>query len=105
MATRRMYFKAGMAFRNSVYFDFIGGKTSQDILLSLRHNSFTSGDFQNAAAGTVPCFQFPTTATFGGAGRALELCFNATGVFDVAMRVLDNAANYSMFEMEWIVLP
>jgi hypothetical protein len=28
-----------------------------------------------------------------------------TGRFSVALRIVDNAGNYSLFPMEWIVLP
>lgn len=103
-ASRKMFFKAGTAFVNNVYIDFAGGKTSSNILLSFIDNSATSGDFQNAAGGTVPCFQFPTGATFGGTGRNLQVTLLATGRFNVGLLVMDNTGNFSMYEMEWIVL-
>lgn len=98
------FLKGDPRFINNLYLDHTGGATSTDIQLSMRDNSTTSGEFQNAALGTVPVFAFPNT-TYGGTGRNLQVSLLRTGRFHVAMRIVDNGGNWSMFEMEWIVLP
>ncbi len=99
-----MFLKAGTAFINNVFLDFTGGATSTDIQLSIRDNAGTSGDFQNSGTGTIPVFSFPTTATYGTPGRNLQVTLLRTGRFNVGLRIIDNGGNYSLFEMEWIVL-
>jgi len=102
--TKITYLKAGTAFVNNLYLDFAVGKSSQNILLSFRDNSVTSGDFQNAGTGTVPVFAFPTTATYSGLGKNFQITLLAAGRYTVALLVLDNAGNYSMYEMDWIAV-
>ncbi|MFI5200889.1 MAG: hypothetical protein ACHQNE_00695 [Candidatus Kapaibacterium sp.] len=99
-----MFLKAGMKFVNNIYLDFTGGATSTDIQLSIRDNSATSGDFQGAPTGTVPVFSFPST-TYGGTGKQMQLTLLQPGRFNVGLRIIDNSGNYSIFEMDWIVLP
>jgi len=99
-----MYLRADPRFINTFYVDFTGAATSTDIQLSMRDNSVTSGNYQNAAAGTVPVFTFPNTSTYGGTGRSFQVTLLQSGRFNVGFRIVDNAANWSMFEMEWIVL-
>ncbi|MDP4198704.1 MAG: hypothetical protein Q8902_03940 [Bacteroidota bacterium] len=99
-----MFLKAGTAFVNNIYLDFSAGITSQDILFSFSENSLTSGDFTGGGAGTIPVFAFPTAPTYGGTARNLQITLLRTGRFKVAFRILDSAANYSTYEMEWIVL-
>jgi hypothetical protein len=99
-----MFLKAGTAFTNNIFLDWSPTVTSTDVQLSFRDNSATSGDFQNAAAATVPVFAF-SGATFGSTARMLQVTLLRTGRFHVALRIIDNSGNYSMYEMEWIVLP
>jgi hypothetical protein len=99
-----MFLKAGTAFVNNIFLDWSAGVTSTDVQLSFRDNSTTSGDFQNSGTATVPVFAF-TGATFGLTARNLQVTVLRTGRFHVAMRIIDNSGNYSMYEMEWIVLP
>ncbi len=98
-----MFLKAGTAFVNNLYLDWKAGITATSVELSFRDNSATSGDFQNAAAGTVPAFVFPSTATYGGLGRNLQVTLLRTGRFIVGLRIVDSTGSPSMFEMEWIV--
>jgi hypothetical protein len=98
-----MYLKAG-PFMNMVYLDITGGTTSTDVQISFRDNSYTSGDFTNGAAGTIPVFAFPTTTTYGGTGRALTVTLLKPGRYSMGIRIVDNAGNYSMFPMEWVVV-
>lgn len=99
-----MFLKADPRFVNNLYFDFTGGATSTDIQFSMRDNSATSGMFENAAAATIPVFTFPSTSTYGGLGRNVQVSLSMPGRFHVAFRIVDNSGNWSMFEMEWVVL-
>jgi hypothetical protein len=99
-----MILKAGTKFINNVFLDWTGAVTSTDVLFSFKDNSYTSGDFTNAASGTVPAYSFGATV-FGGTGKQLSMSLLTTGRFSVALRIVDNAGNYSLFPMEWIVLP
>jgi hypothetical protein len=99
-----IFLKAGTQFINNIFLDWTGGTTStSDIELSFRDNSTTSGIFQNAAVGTMPVFSFPA-GTYGGTAKQLTLTLLRTGRFPMVMRIIDNTGNYSMFEMDWIVL-
>ncbi len=99
-----MFLKAGTAFVNNIFLDFIGGVTSQDILFSFRDNSVTSGDFTGGGAGTIPVFAFPTAPTYGGTSRNLQVTLLRPGRYSVALRIFDSAPNWSIYEMDWIVL-
>jgi hypothetical protein len=99
-----MILKASPKFLNNVFFDFLGGATSTDIPFSFKDNSLTSGDFTNAATGTIPSYSFGST-TFGGTGKMLTVSILTPGRYSVALRIVDNAGGYSLFPMEWIVLP
>jgi hypothetical protein len=99
-----MFLKAGTAFVNNIFLDFTGAATSVDIQFSFRDNATTSGDFVNTAQGSIPVFALSGT-TFSGTGKALAVTLLRTGRFSVGLRIKDNGGNYSMFEMEWIVLP
>ncbi len=103
-AQKIMYLKADPRFTNFVYFDFAGATTSTDIQLSFRDNSTTSGNFQNSGVATVPVLAFPNSATYGGTGRALQVSLTKPGRYVMGLRIVDNTGNWSMFEMDWIVL-
>lgn len=97
-----MFLKSDPRFINFFYVDFTGAATSTDIQLSMRDNSTTSGDFQGGPIGTVPVFTL--AGSFGGTGRNVQVSLNAPGRFHVGLRIVDNTGNWSMFEMDWIVL-
>ncbi len=96
--------KAGMQFGNTFSLDFIGGATSTDLQFSFRDNSLTSGDFTSGASGTIPVFAFPAS-TYGGTARLMTVTLLRPGRFAVALRIKDNTGNFSLFEMDWIVIP
>jgi hypothetical protein len=98
-----MFLKAGTAFVNNIFLDWTPAVTSTDVQLSFRDNSTTSGNFQNSASATVPVFAF-SGATFGSTARMLQVTLLKTGRFQMALRIIDNSGNYSMYEMDWIVL-
>ncbi len=99
-----MFLKAGTAFVNNIFLDWSAGITSTDVQLSFRDNAATSGDFQNSGTGTVPVFAW-SGPTFGSTARNLEVTLLRPGRFQMALRIIDNSGNYSMYEMDWIVLP
>jgi hypothetical protein len=99
-----MFLKAGTAFVNNLFLDWKAGVTSGSVQLSFRDNSVTSGDFQNSGTGTVPAFIFPSSATYGGLGRNLQVTLLRPGRYTVGIVTLDSAVVTSMFEMEWFVL-
>lgn len=91
-------------FINNIYVDWTGAATATDIQFSMRDNSMTNGMFENSGTATVPVFTFPNTATYGGTGRLIAVSLTTPGRYSVALRIVDNGANWSMFEMDWIVL-
>ena len=99
----KVFLKAGPFF-NNIFLDFTGGATSTDIQLSMRDNSVTSGNFQDSSSGTIPVLAFPNITSYAGTGRNFQVTLTRTGRFAVALRIIDNSGNYSMFEMDWIVL-
>ena len=104
-AVEKIFFlKAGGQFINQIYLDWNIGVTSTDVQFSFRDNSVTSGDFTNSATGTIPVFAFPNTSTYGGIGRLLQVSLLARGRYMVGMRIVDNSGNWSLYDMQWIVL-
>jgi hypothetical protein len=102
--SKLIFLKSDPRFVNSVPLDWTGGTTSSsDIELSFRDNSTTSGTFQNSGSGTIPVFAFPASA-YGGTQRVLNITLLKTGRYQMGMRIIDSSGNYSMFEMDWIVL-
>ena len=99
-----MFFKSDPRFINNFYVDWTGAATATDLQFSLRNNSATTGMFENSATATVPVFTFPNTATYGGTGRLVAVSLSRPGRFQVAFRIVDNSGNWSMFEMDWIVV-
>jgi hypothetical protein len=97
-----IFLKAGNRFLTTFFLDWAAGVTSTDIQLSIRDNSTTGGNFINGANGTIPVFAW--TNTFGGTKRKLTVCTTGPGRVNRAMRVIDNAANWSMFEMDWNIV-
>jgi len=98
-----IFLKSGNNFLTTFFLDFAGGVTSTDIQLSIRDNSVTGGNFLDSATGTVPAFTF--SGAFGGTSRKLAICTNGPGRVSMGMRVIDNASNWSMFEMDWNIVP
>lgn len=96
---RIIFGKAGKQFMNTYYFDFPGGTTSTDIQLSYKDNSAVAGNFLDSSSGTIPVFGW-SGATFGGTGKSFTIGFRRAGRFLLCLRVIDNAGNYSMFEMD-----
>ncbi len=97
-----MYLHAGSNFYNNIYLDITGGTTLVSVQLSFRDNSYTAGDFTAGATGTIPVFDFGT-GPFMGLGKLFQVTLLQTGRFQMGLRLVDNAGNYSMFPMDWLV--
>jgi hypothetical protein len=74
------------------------------VQISFRDNSYSGGDFTNGGTPTIPVFAFPTSTTYGGTGRNLQLTLLKTGRFSMGIRIVDGGGNYSMFPFELVVL-
>jgi hypothetical protein len=98
-----MFFKAGGRFITIIYLDWAGGVTSTDIQLSMRDNTVVGGNLIKSQS-TVPVFSF-TGNTFGGTGRKLTISSVAPARVPMTLRVIDNSGNWSMFEMDWNIVP
>jgi hypothetical protein len=101
-----VFLKAGNNYFTQFFLDWTPGVTSQDIQISLRDNSATAGNFFDSAGGNVPVFAWgPSATVFGGLGKMLTVCTTGPGRVNMAMRVIDNSSNWSMFEMDWVIVP
>ncbi len=98
-----MFLRSGTNFQNNLFFDITGGTTLVGVQLSFRDNSYTAGDFTAGATGTIPVFDFGA-GPFSGAGKQMTVTLLQPGRFSMGLRLVDNAGNYSMFPMEWIVI-
>ena len=93
-----IYTKAYPRFQTAIFFDWAGGVTSSDLQFSFRDNSAVGGNFITGAA-TVPVFAW-NGPTFGGSARKLIISTVRPGRFVMVLRIVDNAGNWSMFEIE-----
>lgn len=92
-----IFLRGGADWEMSIPINF-GGATYNDLQLSFRDNAGTRGDF----AGTVPVIAF--SGIYTGA-QTLTVTLKSFGRMSMGLRTIDQSANWSMFEMEWIVVP
>lgn len=92
-----IFLRGGVAWEMSIPINF-GGATYNDLQLSFRDNAGTRGDY----AGTVPVIAFQ--GLFTGA-QTLALTLKRPGRISMGLRAIDLSGNWSMFEMEWIIVP
>jgi hypothetical protein len=80
-----------------------GGSNHDNVQVSFRDNVSSAGTFLNSATGTIQAFTF--SGTFTGVNNLL-ITFKQTGRFVLGL-VHRNASsgNWSMFEMEFVILP
>lgn len=76
----------------------MGGGTYTDLQLTYRDNAATRGDF----AGTVPVISF--TGSFSGTPK-LIVTLNTLGTVSMGLRAIVGGTDYSMLEMEWVIVP
>jgi hypothetical protein len=92
--------RGGTQWEMDIQIDF-GPDTYSDVQLSLRDNGATSGDFQDATAGTIPVISFP--GNFTGM-QNFRVTLSQFGRMSAAFVARDNyTTQYSMFEMEWVI--
>jgi hypothetical protein len=98
-----MFMRGGMQWQMNISIDF-GGDTYTDLELTLRDNAATSGDFLNSALGTIPVISFPGNFT---SVQNFQVTITQFGRISMVLFAKDSTsgATYSMFEMEWIVIP
>jgi hypothetical protein len=95
---KRIIFLRGIhEWTNRIYIDF-GSTPVTDVQLSLVMNAASRGDRQ----GTTPVIEWTGLGLMEE--HTLNIVFREFGVFDVGLWTFDGA-NYSMFEMRWIVVP
>lgn len=95
-----MFMRGGTQWEMDIQIDF-GPDTYSDVQLSLRDNGGTSGDFQDATAGTIPVVFF--AGNFTGI-QNFRVTIPQFGRISAAFVAKDNyTAQYSMFEMEWVI--
>ncbi len=92
-----IFLRGGPAWEMSIPINF-GGATYNDLQLSFRDNAGTRGDY----AGTVPVIAFQ--GLFTGA-QTLSVTLKSPGRISMGLRSIDLSGNWSMFEMEWIIVP
>ena len=101
--TKIVFLKAGNRYMTILYLDWAGGVSSTDIQLSLRDNSTVGGNLINSAS-TVPVIGWSGN-TFSGTSRKLIISTIGPGRVNMVLRVIDNTAKWSMFEMDWNIVP
>ncbi len=95
-----LFMRGGTQWEMDISIDF-GADTYSDVQLSLRDNGGTSGDFEDAATGTVPTIFF--SGTFTGV-QIFRVTISQFGRIAAAFVAKDNeTGQYSMFEMEWVI--
>lgn len=98
---RMLFFRAGVAWVNTVIFTLPSSPAFTEFQLSMLENAATRGDAQ----GTVPTIRFssgPYSSTMG-----LGLTFRAPGRYCFGLLGINNNStpDYSMFELDAIVVP
>ncbi len=94
--TKVIFLRGGTNWEMSIPINF-GGATYNDLQLSFRDNAGTRGDF----AGTVPAITFQGLFT---GSQTLAVTLKSFGRVSMGLRAIDLSANWSMFEMEWIIV-
>ena len=94
---RVIFLRGGTQWEMSIPINF-GGATYSDLQLSFRDNAGTRGDM----SGTVPVIAF--SGLFTGS-QTLTVTLKQLGRVNMGLRVIDGSAQWSMFEMEWIIVP
>ncbi len=91
-----IFLRAGTDWEMSIPLN-LGGATYNELELRYRDNAGTRGDY----AGTVPVIAFQGIFT---GSQTLAVTLKNTGRVSMGLRGIDQSGNWSMFEMEWIVV-
>ncbi|MCZ2102408.1 MAG: hypothetical protein LC107_12835 [Chitinophagales bacterium] len=81
----------------------LGGGQYPNLQLSFRDNAGTRGDY----AGTIPVIDFSNAVAPFSGNVTLNVVLRTTGHVFMALRAIDNSITpvWSMFAMEWIIVP
>jgi hypothetical protein len=81
----------------------LGGANYANLQLGFRDNAATRGDF----SGTYPVIDFSNVGVPFTGNVTLRVILKTMGHVSMVLRAIDNAgpANWSMFEMEWVIVP
>jgi hypothetical protein len=94
------YTRAGKNYDNQIEINF-GASTYNNVQLTMRDNQGTSGTFLNGSVGSIPAFSFGNGIT---GNQILHLTIPQTGVYSMVLVML-LSGNWSVFEMELVVMP
>lgn len=99
-----IFLRGGNRWQNTININ-LGASNYSDLQLSFRDNAASTGNFTGSGTGSIPVISFTARAYTGNVG--LKVTLTQYGRFRMILRAIDpaNANNYSMFEMEWIVVP
>ena len=95
-----IYLRAGKIWFNNFEINF-GASSYNNVQLTFRDNLATSGQFLNAATGSVPTVNFGNGIT---GNHTLSVAITQPGVYNMVL-VMVTGGVWSAFEMEWIVIP
>lgn len=81
----------------------LGASSYPNLQLTFRDNATTRGDY----AGAYPVIDFSNSATPFTGNVNLRVILKTTGHVSMVLRAIDNGAPavWSMFEMEWVIVP
>ncbi len=97
-----MFMRGGRQWQMNIELD-LGTTPYSDIQLSLRDNAASAGDFLDSTSGSIPVISY--SGTFTAHQMFNVTIFNLGRVsMGLVMKNNDTGA-YSMFEMEWVVVP
>ena len=94
------FLRAGRSWDNLIDIAF-GGTACNNVQLTMRDNQGTSGQFMNSATGSIPVFFFGSGIT---GNQQLHVTIAQPGIYSMAL-VMNISSVWSVFEMEWVVLP
>ncbi|HYM19863.1 MAG TPA: hypothetical protein VEW28_02550 [Candidatus Kapabacteria bacterium] len=98
-----MFMRGGTQWEMDITIDF-GADTYTDIELTLRDNAATSGDALSTSLGTMPVISFAGNFTGQHSFRVTISQFGRMSMVLLAKDITSSPL-YSMFEMEWVVVP
>lgn len=97
-----LFLRGGTQWMNSIPLSLGPGNYS-NLQLSFRDNAATRGDY----AGTYPVIEFANVGTPFTGNVNLNVVLNMMGRVSMVIRAIDNSVPgvWSMFEMEWMIVP
>jgi hypothetical protein len=95
-----LFLRGGAEYQMSFEID-LGPETYSDLQLSFRDNAAVSGNFTGTAGGSIPVILFSGAAT---GPQTLFVSLKQYGTFQMAISARDGSGNWSMFEMDWVIV-